>query len=58
MKEATRHRGEAQHTKNKSTPTKTKHTHVASWIQVCCMPRYATRRTRDKNGNHANKSKR
>ena len=24
----------------------------------CCMPRYATQRTRDENGNHANKSKR
>ena len=45
-------------THKKSTQTKTKHTHAASWIQVCCMPRYATQRTRDKNGNHANKSKR
>ena len=56
MKEATRHRGEGQH-KKKHTQTKTKHTHVASRVQVCCMPRYATQRTRDKNGNHANKSK-
>ena len=34
------------------------HTHVTSRVQVCCMPRYATQRTRDENGNHANKSKR
>ena len=45
------HRGEAQHTKK----TKTKHTNVTSRVQVCCMPRYATQRTRDENGNHANK---
>ena len=51
------HRGEAQHTK-KNTQTKTKHTHVTSRVQVCCMPRYTTQRTRDENGNHANKSKR
>ena len=30
---------------------------VTSRVQVCCMPRYATQRTRDENGNHANKSK-
>ena len=54
MKEATCHRGEAQHTKKK----KKKHTHVASRVQVCCMPHYATQRTRDENGNHANKSER
>ena len=61
MKEATCHRGEAQHTKKnkkKNTQTKTKHTHVTSRVQVCCMPRYTTQRTRDENGNHANKSKR
>ena len=57
MKEATCHRGEAQHTK-KNKHTKTKHTHVTSRVQVYCMPRYATQRTRDENGNHANKSKR
>ena len=54
MKEATHHGGEAQHTQ-KSTQTKTEHTqraHVASWIQVCYMPCYATQRTGDKNGNH------
>ena len=34
------------------------HTHVTSRVQVCSMPRYATQRTRDENGNHANKSKR
>ena len=45
-------------TKKKTHPTKTKHTHVTSRVQVCCMPRYATQRTRDENGNHANKSKR
>ena len=49
---------EVKHNKKKKTQTKTKHTHVASRVQVCCMPRYATQRTRDKNGNHANKSKR
>ena len=54
------HPGEAQHTKKKQKKkkTKTKHTHVTSRVQVCCMPRYATQRTRDENGNHANKSKR
>ena len=44
--------------KKKNTQTKTKHTHVTSRVQVCCMPRYATQRTRDENGNHANKSQR
>ena len=62
MKEATCHRGEAQHTKKqkktKNTQIKNKHTHVTSRVQVCCMPRYATQRTGDENGNHANKSKR
>ena len=43
---------------NTQKKTKTKHTHVTSRVQVCCMPRYATQRTRDENGNHANKSKR
>ena len=55
------HTTEVEHNTQKGTQTKTKHTqraHVASWIQVCYMPCYATQRTRDKNGNHANKSKR
>ena len=55
------HTTEVRHNTQKSTQTKTKHTqraHVASWIQVCYIPCYATQRTRDKNGNHANKSKR
>ena len=43
---------------NTQKKTKTKHTHVTSRVQVCCMPRYATQRTRDENGNQANKSKR
>ena len=45
-------------TKKKKKKKKTKHAHVTSRVQVCCMPRYATQRTRDENGNHANKSKR
>ena len=45
-------------TKKKKQKKKNKHTHVTSRVQVCCMPRYATQRTRDENGNHANKSKR
>ena len=54
------HRGKAQHKKKKKKKKKkkTKHTHVTSGVQVCCMARYATQRTRDENGNHANKSKR
>ena len=44
--------------KKENTQIKTKHTHVTSRVQVCCMPRYATQRTRDENGNDANKSKR
>ena len=44
--------------KKKKKKKKTKHTHVTSRVQVCCMPRYATQRTRDENGNNANKSKR
>ena len=59
MKEAMCHRVKAQHTqKKKNTQTKAKHTHVTSRVQVCCMPRYATQRTRDENGNQVNKSKR
>ena len=45
-------------TKKNEKEKKTKNTHVTSRVQVCCMPRYATQRTRDENGNHANKSKR
>ena len=45
-------------TKKKKKKKKTKHTHVTSRAQVCCMPCYATQRTRDENGNHANESKR
>ena len=58
MKEAMCHRVKAQHTQKKNTQTKTKHTHVTSRVQVCCMPRYATQQTRDENGNHVNKSRR
>ena len=48
-----------QKTKKKTEKkTKTKNTHGTSRVQVCCMPRYATQRTRDENGNHANKNKR
>ena len=46
------HRGKARHKKKKKLNIHT------SRVQVCCMPRYATQRTRDENGNHANKSKR
>ena len=55
------HTTEVKHNTHKSTQTKTKHTqhaHAASWIQVRYMPCHATQRTRDKNGNRANKSKR